>query len=132
MEVGVIPNLRFAAPDIDAGVFHQRLSRLNRHAHRVTLYASSADKALAASRSFHDFTRAGESGLSLIVASGLDTIDASTVETDFLGHSYFGSSDTVLRDLFDLVRYNASPDDRFALTRIQEPSRPAPYWRFRN
>lgn len=129
---GRIRDLIFAAPDIDAGIFEQRLPQLTERAHRVTLYASSADRALAASRSFHDFARAGESGASLVVATGLDTIDASTVETDFLGHSYFGSSDTVLRDLFELVRFNASPDDRFALTRIQEPSRPSPYWRFRN
>lgn len=131
LDSGVVRDVIFAAPDIDSGVFQQRLSGLKRNSGRVTLYASSADRALAASRSFHDFPRAGESGTTLLVSTGLDTIDASSVETDFLGHSYFGSSDSVLRDLFELVRFNAGPDDRFALTKVQESARPAPYWKFR-
>jgi len=132
MKAGSIRDVIFAAPDLDSDVFMQNLASMTSKAKRITLYASSGDKALAASRVIHGNTvRAGESGNRLLVAVGLDTVDASTVDTDFLGHSYFGDSSTVLRDLFELIRFNAAPDDRFALARIEEPKRPRPYWQFR-
>jgi esterase/lipase superfamily enzyme len=121
-----IRDIVFAAPDVDSGVFSQFAAGSRPRGQRVTLYASSRDRALEASRTFHDFARAGESGDRLLDLPGVDTIDASTVQTDFLGHSYFGDSGTVLRDLFELVRFNAGPDDRFALTKIVDPKRRQP------
>jgi esterase/lipase superfamily enzyme len=51
-----------AAPDIDAGVFRQIATAIASEAGRVTLYASSTDRALIASQHFHQFPRAGEAG----------------------------------------------------------------------
>src|SRR5437899_1651143 len=45
-------------------------------ARRVTLYASSEDKALQVSKTLHQFARAGGAGVELIVCKGINTIDA--------------------------------------------------------
>ncbi|MBL8324835.1 MAG: alpha/beta fold hydrolase [Rubrivivax sp.] len=122
-----------AAPDIDADVFRRELGPaiLNKGP-RVTLYASSNDKALVASRKVHGgYKRLGESGDGIVVMSGLDTVDASTVSTEFLGHSYFGDSTTVMSDLIYVIQKSLPPQERtrFAL----EPVRAAigQYWRFK-
>ncbi len=101
-----------AAPDIDAGYFRQYAPALKGLAGRYTLYASSNDAALTASRSVHGYPRAGESGDDLLVIDGIDTIDASLVETDLVGHSYYGDSRSVISDLFDIIRNDAPPAER--------------------
>ena len=73
---------------------------------------SSGDRALALSKRFHDFPRAGESGENLLTLPGVDTIDATAVDTSFLGHSYFADNRVLLHDMFDLIRYEAPPDHR--------------------
>ncbi len=101
-----------AAPDIDAGHFLQSAPQIAGLAGRTTLYASSGDAALTASRRVHGYPRAGESGEDLLVVDGIDTIDASLVETDFLGHSYYGDSRSVITDLFDMIHNDAPPAER--------------------
>ena len=101
---------------------------------RVTLYASSNDKALAASRGVHGgYLRLGESGKDIVVLRGLDTVDASAVSTEFLGHSYFGDSDTVMSDLKYVIRKSLPPEERehFALERVRDAAIGL-YWRFRS
>ncbi len=89
------------APDIDADVFQRDIApAITRTAQRVTLYASSNDEALALSKRLHGYPRAGDSGAELVVVDGVDTIDVSNVDTSLVGHSYYGSNDTVLADLF--------------------------------
>jgi esterase/lipase superfamily enzyme len=118
-----------AAPDIDAGVFSQLAGALRSRAGRVTIYASSRDAALALSHKFHSFPRVGESGANLVLLPGIDTVDATAVDTGLLGHSYFGDKRTVLHDLFDLIRYDLAPDRRFGLIRREAAGNP--YWEFR-
>jgi esterase/lipase superfamily enzyme len=104
------------APDIDADVFKRDIApALAATGQRVTLYASSVDKALLASKMVHGNPRAGESGQSLVVVPGIETIDASHVDTSLIGHSYFAEERSVLSDLFYLVRDNLGADQRFGL-----------------
>jgi esterase/lipase superfamily enzyme len=122
-----------AAPDIDADVFRREIGpAILGKGPRVTLYASSNDKALLASRNLHGgYRRLGESGENIVVMRDLDTVDASMVSTEFLGHSYFGDSSTVMSDLIYVIQKSLPPQDRvrFAL----EPVRAAMglYWRFK-
>jgi esterase/lipase superfamily enzyme len=104
-----------AAPDIDAGVFRQLAQAFPGKADRFTLYASSEDLALRAAKKLQRYPRAGESGLSLVIAPDVDSIDASSVKTDFLNHSYFGDSDSILGDLFYLLREGLAPASRARL-----------------
>jgi esterase/lipase superfamily enzyme len=101
------------APDIDADIFKTQIApAVVRVANRVTLYASSHDQALALSKKINGHPRAGDSGDGLVVVKGIDTIDVSAVDTSLVGHSYYGSSDTVLTDIWDLIKCAKSPDLR--------------------
>lgn len=94
-----------AAPDIDTEVFINDLApKLVEASRNTTLYASSNDKALQTSRKVHGgYPRAGDAGEHLIILPGIDTIDASGVDTSFLGHSYFAEAGSILRDIKELV-----------------------------
>ena len=94
--------LVFAAPDINAAIFKDLAALFQDKAERVTLYASSEDLPLKAYRGVHRYARAVESGLDLLIVNVIDTIDATAVDTGFLGHSYYGDNRSVLADLFEL------------------------------
>jgi esterase/lipase superfamily enzyme len=118
-----------AAPDIDAGVFRQISSAVASEAERVTLYASSTDRALTASQHFHQFPRAGEAGNNIVIMRSTDTVDATDVDTSLIGHSYFADNRSVLEDLFLLIRYNLPPESRFGLE--QQMLNQQIYWKFK-
>jgi esterase/lipase superfamily enzyme len=108
------------APDIDADVFRRDIApAIVKTASRVTLYASSNDEALALSKKVHGYPRAGESGESMVVVPGIDTIDVSTVDSSLIGHSYYGSNGTVLADLLDLLHDSKPPGERRWLRPMQ-------------
>ena len=102
-----------AAPDVNRVGFLQEVAVvLPKVARRVTLYASSADRALQASQSFHQFPRAGDVGPEPLVCQGIDTIDASAVPTDLLGHSYMLRAGVVIADMADVLCRNLPPQQR--------------------
>jgi esterase/lipase superfamily enzyme len=105
-----------AAPDIDSRVFQsQVLPHIKDNTEHCTLYASSRDRALLLSRYFHNYQRLGETQPQLIVADGMDTIDASLVDTSLLGHSYIGDVKSIVSDLHDLVVSGKRPKERGGL-----------------
>lgn len=102
---GKFRELILAAPDIDAEVFKRDIApQIVATNPLVTLYASSKDKALLASKDFHHSARLGEAGPELVVVPGMDTIDATAVDTSFVGHSYVPENRSVLSDVFYLIR----------------------------
>ena len=105
------------APDIDADTFRTLAAAMRPVATSVTMYSSHLDKALMASKRFHGYPRAGEV---ILIVGGVDTIDASAVNTSFLGHSHFGESRSVIEDIYWLLR-NQPPENRFGITRKQSP-----------
>jgi esterase/lipase superfamily enzyme len=124
----VLDQVVFAAPDFDADTLADLAAQLSSRARRYTLYASSGDLALRASRELRrGLRRAGESGDDLLVVNGIDTIDASHVDTSLLGHGYFGER-TILGDIFYLLKDRKSPDDRYGLTPRTRANRK--YWEF--
>ncbi|MBA3727286.1 MAG: alpha/beta hydrolase [Armatimonadetes bacterium] len=119
----------FAAPDIDAATFKDLAETFGPKASRFTLYASSDDIALKASKAIHKYSRAGESGLDLVVAKSVDTVDVTTVDTSLLGHSYYGENRSVLADMFYVIRNGTPPDERFGL--VPKDKYGLRYWAFR-
>jgi esterase/lipase superfamily enzyme len=105
-----------AAPDVDRDIFKQLAEAVAKSADRVTLYASSHDEALTASKKLHEFPRAGEAGKSLLVVKGIDTIDVSSVDSSLLGHSYFGDNTSVISDIRRLLTQGSPPDQRTCLS----------------
>jgi esterase/lipase superfamily enzyme len=125
-----LQEVAMVAPDIDAELFRKAAGRIAGAAKRVTLYASSADAALKASQNFAGYPRAGQGGNNLVVVRGVDTVDASSVDTSILGlnHSYYADNTTFLSDLFHLLR-GRPPAERFGL--VSSTSTSGPYWLFR-
>jgi esterase/lipase superfamily enzyme len=118
----------FAAPDIDTDTFSQLAALFHGRASRVTLYASPKDLALEQSRRFHGYPRAGDCADGAFLATGVDAIDASAVDSSLMGHSYYGDNRSLLGDLFQLIR-RRGPEQRFGLIPRQGPS--GRYWEFR-
>jgi esterase/lipase superfamily enzyme len=61
----------------------------------ITLYVSCNDLVLKASKACHGKPRAEESGDSLLIAKGFETIDGSDVDISFLSHSYFANNESI-------------------------------------
>ncbi len=96
------------APDIDAEQFKREIAgRIVQSADRVTIYASSNDRALLASKVVHGNSRLGLAGRHLTVfpeIPAINVVDASSVDTSLFGHSYYGDSETVLNDVGAVFR----------------------------
>ena len=128
MGSAVLDQVVFAAPDFDAGTFRDLSHTLAGRARRYTLYASSGDQALKVSRELRsELARLGDSGEDIVVVDGVDTIDASSVETDLLGHGYFGER-TVLGDIFYLLKDGSAPGQRYGLRPHKHST--LRYWEF--
>jgi esterase/lipase superfamily enzyme len=105
-------NVIMAAPDVDAKQFaDQNWAGIRDAAKRFTLYASSDDWALKASQHLNKVARLGEAGGMLVVIPGLDTIDASGIDTNELGHSYYHCK-KLMDDLQLLMEKGLGPLDR--------------------
>src|SRR5450830_1369241 len=109
-----ITEIILAAPDIDAAVFKNDIApQLASARNPVTLYASSDDLALAASKAVHGYARAGDSGPGMQIVAGVETIDATNVDTGFVRHMYFAEKRSALSDMFYLIHNQARADQRF-------------------
>jgi esterase/lipase superfamily enzyme len=119
-----------AAPDIDAIVFKRdiapKLIGTNRN---ITLYASSNDRALLASKKIHGYQRAGETGKALVIVPGMDTIDASQLDTSLVGHSYYGDNRSIISDMYYMLKAQLPPSQRSGLSPVGKA--PNSYWLFR-
>jgi len=101
-----------AAPDIPQQRFRtQLLPDLVGKGPRVTLYASSRDLALATSKAVHKQPRAGQGGPFVVLAPGLDTVDASGIEQPILslGHNYAFDHPALRRDIRLLMSGESPP-----------------------
>ncbi len=99
-----------AAADIDAEIFKDQIAPgVMAAGQRVTIYASDHDLALKASKDMNGYKRVGDAGGGApIIIPGIDTVDASAVRTDFLGHSYFAEEVELLKDIRLLLQTGAS------------------------
>jgi esterase/lipase superfamily enzyme len=109
----VFDQIILAAPDIDADVFREQLApRLVQESQRTTLYCSRNDWALHASYAFNDSPRVGDSSYGVVVRPDMDTIDTSDIDTDLLGHSYYGDCLPILRDVRLMMERHLKPEER--------------------
>ena len=104
-----------AAPDIDLEAFRQLSAAMTKASGRLTVYASANDVALSFSEMLHSDRRAGKNAAALASVPGVDVVDASGVDSSFIGHQYYGESTSVVSDVFWLLRVGAPPDRRRSL-----------------
>jgi esterase/lipase superfamily enzyme len=110
------------APDVPREDVEPLIKAASDKAERVTLYASSKDKALGLSAADHNYERLGKVYGYPFVLKGMDSIDASNVRTDFVAHSVFSNTRTVLGDLSLVIAHGDPPDRRFGLKRLRTPA----------
>jgi esterase/lipase superfamily enzyme len=128
-----ISELVMAAPDVDKDVFMKKAEEIRSVAKNITMYASSADKALLASDKKAWGARLGyidapEPNL----AEGMETIDVTAVGEDMLGlgHSTFSGSRAVLDDIGRIIRskVHLSPIDRSPTLQSKPNKEQVRYW----
>jgi esterase/lipase superfamily enzyme len=125
-----IRHVALMAPDIDAAEFRRLAVTMKKVAGDITLYASSGDTALKASKALAGYPRAGAGGKDIVVIPGIvETIDCTPVDTSFLGvgHSYYADNATILSDLFRLFHGDLARD-RFRLRLARNAQ--GTYWKF--
>jgi esterase/lipase superfamily enzyme len=125
-----ISGVIMAAPDIDAAVFKQTAAPLLTSGVHITIYESSKDFALKASHKFHGYPRLGDTDPTVHVLKNYECIEASTVDTGLLGHTYVGDNTSILSDIFDLIRSGSPATQRFRLSE-QHTVDGLPYWSFK-
>jgi esterase/lipase superfamily enzyme len=118
------------APDIDASTFVQLADAVRRNGQMATLYASANDRALVASKSLHGaYPRAGDTATGVVIVPGIDTIDVSDIDSNLVGHFYYGDNSSVISDVFLLITQGLPPAQRPRLNATGTAAKR--YWRFR-
>lgn len=115
------------APDVGVDEFRRNMRRTIDMADRVTLYKNCNDSALIASKWKNMEERAGEC-FNPILIEGMDSIETAVVDTSLLGHSYYGSNTSILRDLFAIIKEHRPAEDREWLDRKTIPLMDTPWW----
>jgi esterase/lipase superfamily enzyme len=119
-----------SAPDINVEIFKEQIyPALAKAGTPITLYASSQDVALAASKEFHGYARLGDSRPEPLRLRGMETIDATGVDVSFVAHSYFAETSPVLADIRALIRNGMRAAERTGLSTVK--TGPLPYWVFK-
>jgi len=124
----------FIAADVEVTLFQQMFDSLA-DLKPVTSYASQVDRALWLSRRFHKAQRVGYIDGEPFVTDGVETIDASNVDTSLLGlgigHGYYGNVRAVLTDLGTLLSEGIAASNRHGLnpTALKTDPRKT-YWSF--
>jgi esterase/lipase superfamily enzyme len=129
-----IARLVMAAPDVDRDEFTALAPRAKAIIGGMTLYASSADLALVASRTLAGgIPRAGDVPTGgPIVLPNIETIDVTAVGNDIFGlnHNVFAASRNVLDDIYVLLTQNLSPPRLSQIRSVPEPPAVTRYWRY--
>ncbi|CAG9932039.1 alpha/beta hydrolase [Candidatus Nitrotoga arctica] len=124
-----VKEMILAAPDIDAGIFKRDIApAMVKLGEPITLYASSTDRALQLAHIANGFPRAGDAGPGMVVVNGVETIDATAINTSFLGHSSFAETREILNDWQYIIEQGLRASQRAGL---MQPSSTRPYWTFK-
>ncbi len=108
------------SPDVDRARFaRDALPKLRAAGIRTTVYASDLDVPLWASRFANKYPRLGDAASGLLVAEGLETIDASQIAGLFTGHIYHLGQRTQ-DDLHYLLSERLGAAERPTLTRVED------------
>jgi esterase/lipase superfamily enzyme len=114
-----------AAPDIEVSLFRDLATAYPQVSRRTTMYISARDRALGMSKWLQDAARAGFTP-PVTVVPGVDTVEVSNVDLTLLGHGYYAEADGVLRDIYELIRFGATPDERARTRPVDGPM--GRYW----
>lgn len=125
-----------AAPDMGTREFKSLADQIQPLATGFTLYASSSDLALEASRRVHkNEPRAGDVvGGKPVIAAGVDTIDISAITTCYFcfGHDEYVEQSELLNDIAQLMRAGLRPPHSRTQSFKYQTDPDGAFWRFQN
>jgi len=108
--------LILAAPDVDRDVFANLVTSIRPYGRGITLYCSSSDRAMDASRRFAGgMPRAGDvPAEGPVVVPGIDTIDVTETSTDLfaLNHSAYAEKSALLNDIGLILKTGERPPEK--------------------
>ena len=123
-----------AAPDVDRDNFKALAPAAKAIVGGMTLYVSSADRAMEISRALAGgVPRAGDvPSDGPVVLPGVETIDVTAIGSDILGlnHNVFASSRDVMEDIAALLRLNLPSPRLVQIRAVPDPPAPLQYWRY--
>lgn len=129
-----IAELIMAAPDVDRDVFISLAPRVREIVGGMTIYASSADRALATSRRFVGIARAGDISPEPVVLPRIETIDVTVLGQELLGlnHDVYVKGRKVVADIQRILLDSTRPPDKRLPEIRSVPPNPAAtrYWRY--
>jgi esterase/lipase superfamily enzyme len=129
-----ISQVIMAAPDVDSDQFRGIIPKIHQIVEGLTLYASSADRALMASKKIAgNIFRAGDVPVEgPIVLPGLETIDVTAMGAEMFGlnHDTFASDRSLIDDIGLLISERRHAPRLSQIRQVPEkPSSPR-YWRY--
>jgi len=129
-----ISQVIMAAPDVDSDQFRGIIPKIHKIVEGLTLYASSADRALMASKKIAgNIFRAGDVPVEgPIVLPGLETIDVTAMGAEMFGlnHDTFASDRSLIDDIGLLISERRHAPRLSQIRQVPEkPSSPR-YWRY--
>jgi esterase/lipase superfamily enzyme len=129
-----IAHLIMAAPDVDRDQFEALAPVAKAIVGGMTLYASSADRAMTLSRKLAGgIPRAGDVPAGdPVVLKNLETIDVTAVGDEIFGlnHDVFAASRDVMEDISAMLRLDRPPPRLIQIHPMPEPPAARRYWRF--
>jgi esterase/lipase superfamily enzyme len=129
-----IVRLVMAAPDVDRDQFKTLAPTAKAIVGGMTLYASSADRAMALSRTLAGgIPRAGDVPIDgPVILPNVETIDVTAVGEDIFGlnHNVFAASRDVMEDIAALLRLNAPPPRLIQIRAVPAPPSAPIYWKY--
>jgi esterase/lipase superfamily enzyme len=129
-----IAQVLMAAPDVDKDHYMQIATRVRAAAKGMTLYASSTDRALVASKRLAGgVSRAGDvSDSGPILVDGIDAIDVSPIGEEIfgLGHGAYAQTRPVLNDIALAISKQERPPRLAEIRGMPIGESPPRWWRF--
>lgn len=129
-----IAHLVMAAPDVDRDEFVKLAPKAKAIVGGMALYASSADRALVASRKLAGgIPRAGDvPSDGPIILPNVETIDVTAVGDEIFGlnHNVFAASRDVMEDISALLNLNRPPPRLIQIRAAPDPPASPTYWRY--
>ena len=128
--------LMLAAPDVDVQEFIGLVGKIKDAVGGLTLYASSSDRAMIASRRVRrNFARAGDvlDGIP-VIAEGLDSIDVSAISSEILSlnHSAYADKKELLNDMWRIMRTGERPPHDRSINMQPQRRKDSIYWKYVN
>jgi esterase/lipase superfamily enzyme/Tfp pilus assembly protein PilF len=129
-----IAHLVMAAPDVDRDQFMAEVPIAKAIVGGMTIYVSSADRALVASRELAGgIPRAGDVPIGgPVILPSVETIDVTAMGDNIFGlnHSVFAASRDVMEDISALIRLNLPPPRLIQIRPVPDPPEATRYWRY--